>query len=95
MREEVREFKCLGYILQTNGGQEAHIKERVRRAALAIGQVWGIGKRRYGKDWERRLWLFNRLVWTVMGCGAEIWDWKERDKVERLHERFLRWVLGQ
>lgn len=29
-----------------------------------------------------------------MGCRVEIWGWKERDKVERVHERFLRWVLG-
>lgn len=29
-----------------------------------------------------------------MEYGAEIWSWRERNKVERLHERFLRWVLG-
>lgn len=21
-------------------------------------QVWGIGKRRFGKDWGKRLWIF-------------------------------------
>lgn len=59
-----------------------------------MGQVWGIGKRRFGKDWGRRLWLFNRLVWTVLGYGVEIWWWKEREKVENLEERYLRWVHG-
>lgn len=32
--------------------------------------------------------------WTVLGYGAEIWGWKERERAERLEERYLRWVLG-
>lgn len=54
--EEVKEFKYLGFVLQRNGGQEAHIKDRVKVAAAAMGQIWGIGKRRSeesgGKDCE-------------------------------------------
>lgn len=30
-----------------------------------MGQVWGIGKRRFGRDWGRRIWLFDRLVWVL------------------------------
>ncbi|XP_015113968.1 uncharacterized protein LOC107039044 [Diachasma alloeum] len=29
-----------------------------------------------------------------MGYGAEIWEWKEMDGVERMQERYMRWVLG-
>jgi len=91
---EVKEFKYLGYTFQRNGGQEAHIKERVRRAAAVMGQAWGIGKRRFRNDWGRRIWLFDRLVWTVLSYGVEIWGWKERKQIERLEERFLKWILG-
>jgi len=52
---EVKEFKYLDYTFQRNGGQEAHNRERVRRAAAVMGQVWGIGKRRFGSDWGRRI----------------------------------------
>lgn len=38
--------------------------------------------------------MFDRLVWTVMGYGVEVWRWKERDSMERLEEKFMRWVLG-
>lgn len=92
--EEVKEFTYLGYVMQRNGGQEAHIRERVRRAAAVMGQVWGIGKRKFGSEWGKRLWLFDRLVWTVASYGVEIWGWKERERVEKLEERYLRWVLG-
>lgn len=42
--EEVKKFAYLEYTLQRNGGQEAQVKDRVRRAAAVMGQVWGIGK---------------------------------------------------
>ena len=29
-----------------------------------------------------------------MGYGVEIWGWKEREEMERIEERFLKWVLG-
>lgn len=49
------------------------MKERIKKAAIVVGEVWGIGKRRFGKDWNRRIWLFDRLVWTVMSYDVEIW----------------------
>ena len=71
--EEVKTFKYLGYTLMGSGGQEAHVEERVRKAAAVMGRVWGIGKRRFGKDWGKRIWLFDKLVWATMSYGVEIW----------------------
>lgn len=48
--EVVKEYSYLGYVLQKNKGQEAQIKDRARRTAAVMGQVCGIGKRRYGRD---------------------------------------------
>src|SRR5580765_19665 len=59
-----------------------------------LGQIWGIGKRKFGKDLGRRIWLFDTLVWTVLGYGAEVWGWREREKVEGVEEKFLRWMVG-
>jgi len=70
---EVKEFKYLGYIFQRNGGQEAHIRDRIKRSAVMMGQIWGIGKRRFRGDWGRRLWLFDKLIWTVLSYGVEVW----------------------
>lgn len=38
--------------------------------------------------------MFDTLIWMILGYGAEIWGWKEREKVEKIEERYLRWVLG-
>ncbi|KYN14427.1 hypothetical protein ALC57_13379, partial [Trachymyrmex cornetzi] len=47
--------------------------------------VWGIGKRK--KDWKRRVWLFDKLIWAMVSYGVEIWGWKEREAVGSLQER--------
>ena len=59
-----------------------------------MGQVWGIGKRRFRGDWGKRVWLFDALVWTVMGYGVKVWGWKEREGLERMQEKYLKWLLG-
>lgn len=51
----MRKFEYLEYTLRRDGGQEAQVRERVKRAAIVMGQVWGIGKRRFGKNWKRRM----------------------------------------
>lgn len=38
--------------------------------------------------------MFDRLVWAVMSYGAEVWGWEKREEMERLEERYLKWVLG-
>ncbi|XP_051167789.1 uncharacterized protein LOC127285695 [Leptopilina boulardi] len=92
--EEVDEFCYLGYWFQKNGGHELNVRRRMERAGRVIGQVWGIGERRFKDDWKRRVWLFDVLVWSVMSYGVEIWGWKERGKLESMHERYLRWTMG-
>lgn len=42
----------------------------------------------------KRLWLFDKLVWSVMNYGVEIGGRKCREEIERIQERYLRWVLG-
>lgn len=59
--KKVKKFKYLGYVIQRNGEQEAQIRDKVKRAAAIMEGVWGIGKRRFGKDWGRRIWLFDRI----------------------------------
>ena len=59
-----------------------------REAAAVMGQVWGIGKRRFGKDWRKGVWMFDRLVWATISYGVEIWGWKSRERVEGVQDRF-------
>lgn len=48
--KEIRQYRYLGYIFQSNGGQEKQVRNRVKREVAVMGQVWGIGKRRFGGE---------------------------------------------
>lgn len=36
----------------------------------------------------------DRFLWTMMGYGMEIWGWREREGIEKMEERYMRWVMG-
>jgi hypothetical protein len=38
--------------------------------------------------------MFESMVESVLMYGAEIWGWKDQEEVERVQEKYLRWVLG-
>lgn len=50
--KEVKKVSYLGYKLKSNEGQEAHVRERVKKVMEVMSQVWGIGKRRFRGDLE-------------------------------------------
>jgi hypothetical protein len=45
-----------------------------------LGCIWGIGQRKWGGEFGRRMMMLER--------------WKEQEKVGRVQEKYLRWVLG-
>jgi hypothetical protein len=34
------------------------------------------------------------MVESILMYGKEIWGWKEQEEVQRVQEKYLRWVLG-
>jgi hypothetical protein len=57
----VKEFKYLGYVMNERNTAAAHVRELVKKANKIIGAVWGIGKRKFGHDFRRRVMMF--IVW--------------------------------
>jgi hypothetical protein len=72
----------------------AHVRELVKKANKIIGAVWGIGERKFGHDFRRRIMMFDSLVKSVMMYGAEIWGWREQEGLEGVQGKYLKWVLG-
>lgn len=70
------------------------MREITKRAAGIMAQVWGIGERKFGGDWERRMMLFNVLVKSIIMYGVDVWGWQERKKLKDLQTRYIRRTLG-
>jgi hypothetical protein len=87
--EQLNEFKYLGYILNTRATDKAHIREKVRKANKAVGGVWGIGGRKWGGDFWRRLMMLESMRESILMHGAEIWGWKEQEDRESARQGVL------
>jgi len=70
--EEVKVIRYLEYMLQKNEGAEKHIRERIRRATIAMKRTWSIGERIFKEDYRKRTIMFDSLVGSVALFGAEI-----------------------
>lgn len=57
--KEVKEYEYLSYKVQTNERQDRHVRDRMRKAAMVMGQVWTFGRRKFGKNINRR---FDEVV---------------------------------
>ena len=91
--ETVKEFKYLGVKLQKNGDIAGHVRERAKAANMAVGQVWGIGERLFRDDWKKRMLLFDCLIMGIMMYGVEIFGWREREELERVQTKYIKWCL--
>ncbi|XP_018343269.1 PREDICTED: uncharacterized protein LOC108749206 [Trachymyrmex septentrionalis] len=48
--EEVKEYKYLGYWVSRYGGEMEHVRDRIRKARVAMGWVWSYGERKFKGD---------------------------------------------
>lgn len=91
--EEVKDFNYLGYTLQQNNGNEAHIKNMVKKARIVLGKVWGIAERNFRENWKKRIFIFEVLVESILMYGVEIWGWQEHSEIERIQDKYIKWTL--
>lgn len=90
--EEVKEIKYLGFILQKNGGTEKHIKERIKRTAIAMKKTWSLEL--FKNHFEKRMEVFEALVGSVALYGAEIWGWLNEERLDKIQVEYVKWILG-
>jgi len=61
---------------------------------VVMRKVWDLGERIFKDDFRRRMMLFKYLVMGVILYGAEIWEWWEREELEVLQKKYVKWSLG-
>ena len=54
----------------------AHIRHLERKTKAVLRKVWGLGERKLGENWEKRLKLFE----AISQERHEIWGWKEKEE---------------
>jgi len=91
--EEVKKFKYLRFVINSNGNYKDHIKELGGKGRRAARKTWGIGERLCRDDLRRRWILFKYLVQSTMAYGVEIWGWEEKANLEKVMLDYIRWMF--
>jgi hypothetical protein len=63
--ERVSEFKYLGYTFNERATDKAQVREVVRKANKIVGCLRGIGERKWGGEFGRRMMMFESMVESV------------------------------
>lgn len=71
----VKTFQYLGFLFASNGKHEAHIAMATNRAKGIMGEVWGIGERRFKNNFRLRMSMFDALIRSGMLYGCEVFGW--------------------
>lgn len=88
--EKVKKIRYLGFVMQKNGRVEKYMKERIKRATVALKQTWSIGERLFRNDFSRRrMKMFNTLVGSVVVYGAKIWGWEGGEMIDKLKRKYM------
>ncbi|KAJ3629041.1 hypothetical protein MTP99_013464 [Tenebrio molitor] len=69
----VEKAKMIVFDKRKRKNEENDRKEIVRKANKAVGCVWGIGERKWGDDFRRRMMMFESMIESILIYRAEIW----------------------
>lgn len=73
MIEEVSQFNHLGYMMTRNNSDVEHVKEKVKKARMAMGKICSIGDRKFRGDIKWRSKLFDAVIKSILIYGSEVW----------------------
>ena len=49
-----------------------HIREVIKKARIAMAQIWGIGQRMLKNNFEKRMRIFRSIVKSILLYASEI-----------------------
>ena len=82
--ERVNKLKYLGYTLSSNNENKLHVKKQVEKSRSILGKIYGIGRRYFKDNWEKRRLIFEAMCKSIAFYGIEVWGYEKFEEVERL-----------
>ena len=90
--ESVNDFKYLGIVFSRSG---SFCKAKKYLAEQAQKAMYGVIRkiRQFNLPIEQQFDLFDKVVKPVLLYGCEIWGYENLDIIERVHLKFLKYIL--
>ena len=91
--EITNSFKYLGLTFTYNGSFKVGVQELLKQGSRAMYAL--IAKcRKFDLPIDLQLQLFDALVVPILLYGCEVWGYNNTEQVEKLHLKFLKYVLN-
>ena len=91
--EIVQEFKYLGVIFNYNGSFVKNRKHVYEQAQRAMFNLWR-RSRQLDLPLDIQLELFDTLIMPILTYGCKVWGFENRNILEKLHLKYLKYILG-
>ena len=91
--ELVTEYKYLGLTISYNGSFKIGVQELHKQASRAMYALLA-KSRKLSLPIDIQLQLFDALVVPILLYGCEVWGFQNIDCVEKLHRKYLKYILG-
>ena len=91
--ENVQELKYLGVIFNYNGSfvkNRKHVYEQAQRAMFSLLRR----SRQLDLPLDIQLELFDKLIMPILTYGCEVWGFENLNIIEKLHLKYLIYILG-
>ena len=91
--EIVQEFKYLGVIFNYNESfvkNRKHVYEQAQRAMFSLLRR----SRQLDPPLDIQLELFDTLIMPILTYGCEVWGFENLKIIEKLHLKYLKYILG-
>lgn len=69
-----------------NNSNGTYVRKLVRKGKKLMEIVWGILERKFGHHYKRRMMMDDCPIKSTIVYGAEVWGWKEQDKIETIQK---------
>ena len=92
--EVVPYFKYLGLMISSRLMWSMAQRTLASQASKGVSLIKHIARSCGGLDTHTYFNLFDKMIMPILTYGAEIWGFETKECIERVHTKFLKYVLG-
>ena len=74
----------MGYLFNENNNHNRHIDTQIKKAKRIIYTTWSVIKRARLRDLNKKIYLFESIIKSIIMYGVENWGWGEKGEIEKI-----------
>ena len=73
-----------------NNNHNKHRDTQIKKTKIIIYITWSVIKRARLRDLNKKMYLFESLIKSIIMYGVENWGWEEKQEIEKIQGEFFK-----